>query len=201
MERITPRSFLILIICTIFLVPGLVAQLDRPFASGLPNSFPQRNFNGQHVGLLNLANRQMRSGRLEEAIMSYNAALAQQPNWVPALVGRAGVLTRVGRHLEAQKDLILANRINPTATDLLFTNNSSELLFFLALYPATEWPAVQGATNSGTLTSSDPNFSYIDYFQSQYDWIAALPDSLIYAPVLRNKVSRDLTQASQILNE
>jgi tetratricopeptide (TPR) repeat protein len=103
----------------------------------LPSS-SARNYRNLPIGELNLAYRQVLAGKFEEALMTYNSALAWQADWIPALAGRATLYQRLGRTRDAQLDRMAAERQDPYATAFFMAKGQGALLPFLALYPQ-EW--------------------------------------------------------------
>jgi hypothetical protein len=77
----------------------------------------------------------VRFGNTEEAVFAFDALLAQQPNWIPALTERANLLDRLGRNAEADRDRERARRMNPNAAAFYASREGSAMLNFIALYP------------------------------------------------------------------
>ncbi|PPK88916.1 hypothetical protein CLV84_1890 [Neolewinella xylanilytica] len=80
----------------------------------------------------------IRAGRVDEAVALFDAMLAQQPDWVPALTARANLLHRLGRATEARRDQDRAMQLNPIAARFYGAKRNFSLLPFIALYPA-DW--------------------------------------------------------------
>lgn len=190
------RAFLLLLVFGVFSSFSLYAQLDRPSSAAMPVEVPVANFNGEHVGALNQAHRLLRGGRLEEALWRYDAVAGQFPNWVPALVGKAEVLTRMGRDTEARKMYDRSRRIDPTVTDLLYSKGRQELLRFLALYPTMD---LDDEAITESLVRED--FNNDNFFAAQYLYIESLPDSLAISAPLRAKIKGDPSTAARHLRD
>ncbi len=98
----------------------------------------------------------MQRGLFENAIMSYDNALAQNPTLAEAFVKRAIAKYRIGREMEAKQDMQMANAINPYAGDLHGFGGTFRRLHILAFEPI-EW-VVQ------------PNLTYIlDYYKDLWN--------------------------------
>jgi tetratricopeptide (TPR) repeat protein len=90
-------------------------------------------------------------GQSENAVLAYDAILAQRPAWVPALVGRANLLARLGRREQSQRDLNLARQLSPVAADFFTAGSRYGLIAFIALYPR-QW--LDGKYGTGELPST-----------------------------------------------
>ncbi len=180
---------------------SLSAQSDRPFSAGLTDQYPYQNYAGQQVYNLTRAQQFLRNGQWEQAILTFDIALAQQPFWIPALVGRSNVLQLVGRELEAQRDRELALRLNRTATQVLVARGRRQPIQFLALYPE-EWLREHGFEPGASLRAGRPhaalagNFNYFDF---QSDRIQAAPDSCRVTQAIRYKLSGEYVYAENLL--
>ncbi len=149
------------------------------------------------VGQLNRAHRHQLTGQFELALLTYNSALAWQPDWVPALAARSALLYRLGRKLEAQKDRALADRQDPTATAFFLAKGRNGLMPFLALYPR-EWYS----ENYGLEISQDIAFtddSPQSYFYEQYNSIINAPDTALAVLALQQKVNQDILASRRSL--
>lgn len=150
------------------------------------------------VGQLNRAHRQQLTGQFELALLTYNSALAWQPDWVPALAARSTLLYRLGRNLEAQKDRAMAERQNPTATAFFLAKGRNGLMPFLALYPR-EWYS----ENYGLEISEDIAFtddSPQSYFYEQYNSIINAPDTALAVLALQQKVDQDVLASQRSID-
>lgn len=177
------RPILFLLCSLLVSSSPLLAQLDRPFSAGLPTDLPVADFGGPEVGLLNLAYRQFRNGRIEQAIISYDAILAIRPDWLPALVGKSEILRRVGRDGEADTYSKRAMRIDPVATGFLVARGRNGMLRYLALYPETKL-GLPGGTDEPITTFNPDN-----YLEQRLMDISRLPDSVAIAKILKAKVA------------
>lgn len=173
---------------------ALAGQVNRPASAGIPTDVPVANYGGPIVGMLNQAYRQLRGGQTEDALMTYNAILGQRPNWLPALVGKAEMLRRIGRQVEANRVQQQAARIDPLATGFLLARGRNALLRYLALYPESALPPLDmddAAANA---------FSEGDYFGQQLRTIMQLDDSISLSEVLQAKVTGNRIKSIQILH-
>lgn len=171
------------------------AQFNRPFSAGQPGSPPAARFNSPETGLLNRAARQSRDGFTEEALLSFDAALAARPNWLPALIGKANLLRRLGRDAQARQIMNQANSIDPLATGFLAARGRNGLLPYLALYPHNQVPMPE-------LTDRElADFSEADYFTQQMRTIMGLPDTAELSRFLRAKVAGDRIASIDELHE
>lgn len=198
----TKLFFGLLFCCSLLVGFGeLSAQSDRPFSAGLTEQFPYQNYAGQQVYNLTRAQQFLRNGQWEQAILTFDIALAQQPFWVPALVGRSNVLQLVGRELEAERDRELALRLNRTATQVLLARGRQQPIRFLALYPE-EWMRDYGFEPGASLRPGRPHAAFagnFDYFNFQSDRIRAAPDSCQVTQAIRYKLSGEYAYAENLL--
>jgi len=91
--------------------------------------------------LLIEAERQFRAMDFEGTFLTLENAVAQNPNSAEALLLRARFKKIIGMETEADRDQMMANRINPYAANLYGYNGKRGLLNLIALQPAE---AVQG---------------------------------------------------------
>ena len=176
-----------------FLLPAQVTELALMPASGIAN------YSNLPVAQLNRAHREQLTGQFEVALMTYNSALAWQPNWVPALAARSELLYRLGRNLEAQRDRQQATRQNPNATAFFLAKGRNGLMPFLALYPR-EW-----YRNNYGLESPDQTESGFaspqEYFYDQYLNIINAPDTALAVRALQQKVGQEILASGNTLDE
>lgn len=170
----------------IFGLPNVLSAQTTKLAL-LPNT-AMTNYDYLPVAQLNQAHREMLSGRFEEALMTYDAALAWQPDWVPALTARATLLNRLGRSLEAQKDRQKAIRMNPEATAFFLSKGQLSLMPYLALYPHNYYANKYGIEEPVGKDGESPR----DYFYNQYNSITEAADTSLAVRALQLKVSRDV---------
>ncbi len=187
---------LLLLLVVVFCVGDMPAQVEKmPLmpASGITSygNFP--------VAELNRAHRQQLTGQFENALLTYNSALAYQPNWIPALTARAVLYQRLGRALEAQRDRQSANRMDPLATSFFMAKGHNALMPFLALYPQ-EWFVEQYGFGIAVDLPGETN-SPQAYFTEQYFEIMAGPEAAPAVQVLRNKVNQEIIATQRTLNE
>lgn len=179
----------------------LSAQSDRPFSAGLTELFPYQNYAGRQVYNLTQAQQFLRNGQWEQAILTFDIALAQQPDWVPALVGRSNALQAVGRELEARRDRELALRLNRTAAEVLLARGRQQPLRFLALYPEA-WLLEHGFQPGASLRPGRPHVALVgqfDYFDFQTDRIRSAPDSCRVTQAIRYKLTGNYNNAENLL--
>ncbi len=149
------------------------------------------------VGQLNRAHRQQLTGQFELALLTYNSALAWQPDWVPVLTARSSLLYRLGRSLEAERDRLRAERQNPTATAFFLAKGRNGLLPFLALYPQEWYQMNYGFTAQARFASTGPTPS--EYFYEQYLTITSAPDTALAVRALQQKVNQDVLSSRRTL--
>lgn len=199
------RNLLVLLLC-LPLLSGwegapLHAQTNLSFGDALPSSFPNRTFSDERVYQITQARQLIRNGQWEHAVLSFDVALSQQPYWIPALVGRADVLDRMGRRLEAQRDWSAALKLNPKATELLMVRGRKDPLRFLALYPE-QWFARHGfepRASLDRLRAVGADIENFDYFQFQAKRIASAPDSCSITQLLRYKLTGDYQSFEELV--
>ncbi|MEM1357473.1 MAG: hypothetical protein AAGF89_04705 [Bacteroidota bacterium] len=174
-------------------VVGQVSELPLMPSSGITS------YGNLPVAELNRAHRQQLTGQFEVALMTYNSALAFQPNWVPALTARAALYYRLGRELEAKRDELLAARQNPEATALFLAKGHNALLPFLALYPQDWYAEHYGFTGEVNLPG-EVNTSQ-SYFTYQYVHITEAPDTALAVKMLQQKLDHDILASQRSLEE
>jgi tetratricopeptide (TPR) repeat protein len=126
----------LLVFATAFGAPVLLqAQFPHTnVARTMPNDNPIMAGNGITFHLIQ-ADNFMKQGLVEQAIMAYDNAVAQNPNFAEAYIKRAIAKYRVGRMSEAQRDYQLAIRINPYIADMYGYGNNLSRLSVLAFEP------------------------------------------------------------------
>lgn len=175
------------------LLPAQVTELSLMPASGMTS------YGNLPVGQLNRAHREQLTGQFEVALMTYNSALAWQPDWVPALAARSELLQRLGRDLEARRDRLQAARQNPNATAFFLAKGRHGLLPFLALYPR-EWFDAQYDLTLPAGAITEPA-TMRNYFTGQYESIVNAPDTALAVRALRQKIMQDLSAYRQTMEE
>jgi tetratricopeptide (TPR) repeat protein len=181
-----------LFLLSVFL-PAQVTELALMPASGMTS------YGNLPISQLNRAHREQLTGQFEVALMTYNSALAWQPDWVPALAARAELLQRLGRDLEAQRDRMQAARQNPNATAFFLAKGRHGLLPFLALYPR-EWFDAQYDLTLPVGISLTPA-TMRDYFNDQYESIVNAPDTALAVRALRQKITQNFSAYRQTMEE
>lgn len=96
----------------------------------------QRNYGNGVTKLLIDGDNLARQGRWNEAIQAYDNAVEQWPNWAPAYLKRAMAKQRMGRNLEAERDLHRAFLISPNSVMLFSLNNPGSKMQLLATLPS-----------------------------------------------------------------
>lgn len=133
------RPLPILTLLMIFLFSSIqyeaVAQGTKLGTPKVGNQFPQKNFGADNHFLLREAERQLNLLDYEQAEITLEYALAQNPQSVDALVQRAKFNRTLGRRARAEADIAQANRLNPYAADLYGYNGPYGILNILALLP------------------------------------------------------------------
>lgn len=176
-----------------FLLPAQVTELPMMPSSGITN------YSNLPVAQLNRAHREQLTGQFEVALLTYNSALAWQPDWVPALAARSALLYRLGRNLEAQRDRQQASLQNPNATAFFLAKGRNGLMPFLALYPR-EWYRTNYGLETPDKTEEGPT-SPQDYFYDQYLSIINAPDTALAVLALQQKVGQDIYASQKTLDE
>lgn len=174
-----------------FLLTAQVTEMPLMPASGI------QRYGNLPIAQLNQAHRQQLTGQFEMALLTYNSALAWQPDWVPALTARSTLLYRLGRSLEAQKDRLQAERQNPTATSFFLAKGRNGLMPFLALYPR-EWYQ----NNYGLSLKEDSGENSTTpaaYFYEQYMSIVNSPDTALAVLALQQKVDQEVLASRRTL--
>ncbi len=165
------------------LFPLFLAAQNRPPSAGQSGTFTHRTYSGQFVGQLNRAEQHLRGGDFELALIAYDAALAERPNWLPAVLGKVATLQRVGRNKEAQTYLSQASRIDPVSAGFFLSRESDRLLTYLALYPDDWMARYRDDFTNFTRERSE------DFFNRQLAEIKNLPDSNRVYEALRLKIA------------
>lgn len=161
---------------------------------------PITSYANYPVNELNRAHRQELTGQFEVALLTYNSALAFQPEWVPALAARAELLYRLGRDAEARRDHLRAQRTNATATNFFLSRGPNGLLPFLALYPHDWYAERYGFDEDLGLPGGDP-VTPEAYFTHQYFRIIGATDTAVAVRFLQQKVERNVMASKQLLDE
>lgn len=176
-----------------FLLPAQVTKLAMMPASGITN------YSNLPVAQLNRAHRQQLTGQFEVALLTYNSALAWQPDWVPALAARSELLYRLGRNLEAERDRMQAFRQNPVATAFFLAKGRNSLMPFLALYPR-DWYRLNYGLNASDMNGKEFSTPQA-YFYDQYISIVNSPDTALAVRALQQKVGHEVLAAGRTLDE
>jgi tetratricopeptide (TPR) repeat protein len=184
---------LLLVLLFPLLLTGQVTELPMMPASGITS------YGNLPVAQLNRAHRQQLTGQFELALLTYNSALAWQPDWVPVLTARSVLLQRLGRSLEAQKDRLQADRQNPNATAFYMAKGRNGLMPFLALYPHDWYKTTYGLTMPDV--SDEEETSPQTYFYAQYMSIINSPDTAMAVLALQQKVDQDVLASRRTLEE
>ena len=134
MNKLRFQNILILI-CFFLMVAGLRAQ--QPHLSLFQSRVSDNPvIAGEGITRhLIMGDNLMKQGNFENAILSYDNAVAQNPYFAEAYIKRAIAKYRLGRLTEAQQDYAFATRINPYAGDLYGYGNNLRKLKVLAFEP------------------------------------------------------------------
>lgn len=189
------RQLFLLLVLVVFALPA-TAQVEK---MPLMPSSGFTSYGNLPIAELNRAHRQQLTGQFENALLTYSSALAYQPSWVPALTARATLYKRLGRSLEARKDQLEANRMNPLATSFFMAKGHNALLPFLALYPH-DWFAEQYGFGDAVDLPADINTPQA-YFTEQYFEIMAGPEESKAVQVLRQKVNQEIMATQRALDD
>ncbi|MFK7950199.1 MAG: tetratricopeptide repeat protein [Saprospiraceae bacterium] len=112
-------------------------------ARGVVNANPESY--GREVLLhLTQAENLMLQGEYEQAIITFDKAIAQAPEFAETYIRRSMALYKQGRFAEAQQDYAMATRLNPYIGDLFGYQNDLRKLRVLAFDPMkfTELPTL-----------------------------------------------------------
>jgi tetratricopeptide (TPR) repeat protein len=134
-SRIDIRA--LLSVLALFILTAAMAQQPPPrpgVSRTMPNDNPIISGNGITFHLIQGDNF-LRQGLIEQAIMAYDNAVAQNPYFAEAYIKRALVKYRVGRVAEAQRDYEIATRLNPHIADMYGYGNNLSRLKVLAFEP------------------------------------------------------------------
>ena len=176
-----------------FLLSAQVTELALLPASGITS------YGNLPVAQLNRAHREQLTGQFEVALLTYNSALAWQPDWVPALAARSELLYRLGRTLEAQRDRQQAARQNPNATAFFLAKGRNGLMPFLALYPR-DWYRRNYGLDVADKDGNEPATPQA-YFYGQYFSIINAPDTALAVLALQQKVGHEVLDSRETLAE
>lgn len=185
--------FLLAMLPLPFLLPAQVTELALLPASGITS------YGNLPVAQLNRAHREQLTGQFEVALLTYNSALAWQPDWVPALAARSELLYRLGRNLEAQRDRQQAARQNPNATAFFLAKGRNGLMPFLALYPR-EWYRTNYGLEAPDRSGKERSTPQA-YFYDQYLSIINAPDTALAVLALQQKVGHEVLDSRRTLAE
>lgn len=124
-----------ILICFTFAAAGLSAQQPQlgAFQSRVSDN-PVIAGEGITRHLI-MGDNLMAQGKFENAILSYDNAVAQNPYFAEAYIKRAIAKYRLGRLAEAQQDYTFATRINPYVADMYGYGNNLRKLKVLAFEP------------------------------------------------------------------
>lgn len=161
---------------------------------------PITSYSNFPVNELNRAHRQELTGQFEVALLTYNSALAFQPDWVPALAARAELLFRLGRDAEARRDQLRAQRVNATATNFFLSRGPNGMLPFLALYPHDWYAEKYGFDRDLGLPGGAP-VTPEAYFTRQVFRITGATDTSTAVRFLKHKIERNVNESRRLLND
>lgn len=124
-----------ILICFTFAAAGLPAQQPQlgAFQSRVSDN-PVIAGEGITRHLI-MGDNLMAQGKFENAILSFDNAVAQNPYFAEAYIKRAIAKYRLGRLAEAQQDYAFATRINPYVGDMYGYGNNLRKLKVLAFEP------------------------------------------------------------------
>lgn len=124
-----------ILICFTFAAAGLSAQQPQlgAFQSRVSDN-PVIAGEGITRHLI-MGDNLMAQGKFENAILSFDNAVAQNPYFAEAYIKRAIAKYRLGRLAEAQQDYTFATRINPYVADMYGYGNNLRKLKVLAFEP------------------------------------------------------------------
>lgn len=122
---------IILFLLGLFLQTSFAQTNSIDIFRGQVISNPERYGNGIFTHIIR-GNNLMVAGKFEEAILSYDNAIAQDPYFAEAYVKRAMAKYKLGWNARAQQDYEYAMRLNPYAADLYGYKNAYRKLNILA---------------------------------------------------------------------
>lgn len=124
-----------IILCLSVFNPASRAQGTKLGTQKVAGISPQQNFGIDNHFLLREAERQVRLLDFEQADITLDYAVAQNPQSIDALVQRAKYNKMLGRRAKAEADINLVNRLNPYAADLYGYNGPRGILNVLVFQP------------------------------------------------------------------
>jgi len=112
-------------------------------ARGVVNADPE-SYGREVLVHLTQAENLMLQGEYEQAIITFDKAIAQAPEFAETYIRRSMALYKQGRFAEAQQDYAMATRLNPYIGDLFGYRNDLRKLRVLAFDPMkfTELPTL-----------------------------------------------------------
>lgn len=112
-------------------------------ARGVVNADPEQ-YGERILVYLTQAENLMLQGEYEQAIITYDKAIVQAPEFAESYIRRSMALYKQGRFAEAQRDYAMATRLNPYIGDLFGYQNDLRKLRVLAFDPMkfTELPTL-----------------------------------------------------------
>lgn len=121
---------------TTFFMFGLLwtLQLQGQINRGVVNANPE-TYGREVLFYLTQGDNLMLQGQYEQAILNYDNAIAQAPDFAESYIRRATAKYKQSRFTEAQEDYIMANRLNPYVADLFGYQNDMRKLQVLAFNP------------------------------------------------------------------
>lgn len=142
-------------------------------ARGVVNADPEQ-YGREVLVHLTQAENLMLQGEYEQAIITFDKAVAQAPEFAETYIRRSMALYKQGRFAEAQQDYAMATRLNPYIGDLFGYRNDLRKLRVLAFDPMkfTELPTLSyrmtyyekmyGSTfESDSILEENPTLDYI----------------------------------------
>lgn len=135
------KLFTLILMFLIFTSSSIAQKVGT--TRGVVNANPER-YGREVLMYLTQAENLMLQGKFEQAIMSYDNALSQAPEFAETYIRRSMALYKLGRFAEAQQDYAMATRLNPYIGDLFGYQNDLRKLRVLAFSPDkfTELPTL-----------------------------------------------------------
>ncbi len=133
------KLLLIILILGVFSVQAQKTSIFKGNANADPELYGQKI-----LYYINQAENLMLQGHHEDAIITFDKAIAQAPDFAETYIRRSMALYKIGRFAEAQQDYVTATRLNPYIGDLYGYQSDLRKLKILAFDPLkfTELPSL-----------------------------------------------------------
>lgn len=119
---------------TVLLMSACLFTMQGQVNRGVVNANPE-TYGREVLFYLTQGDNLLLQGQYEQAILNYDNAIAQAPDFAESYIRRATAKYKQGRYAEAQADYTTANRLNPYIADLFGYQNDMRKLQVLAFNP------------------------------------------------------------------